>query len=257
MSRASAASSAVEATRAIAVGTPASAMTSLAKALDASSWAAALLGPKTGMPAARTASDTPAARGASGPTTTRSTVSLAASAATASGSFASIAYVGTSALMPALPGAAWTSETFGSASKDRTMACSRPPGPMTSTFTVSKGTLCTPQAPKPCRPPDMPNRRGAGWPGWRAIPRDMSTPNPGHWAQCHHVRARGPRLDMSRGPSEHARAHLPDLDMSVRAGNIPGPGPESWTCPEPRTPPPRSPPRRQTIRGRRGCECHV
>ena len=36
---------------AMAVGTPASAMISLANALEASSWAAALLGPNTGMPA--------------------------------------------------------------------------------------------------------------------------------------------------------------------------------------------------------------
>src|SRR5687767_2387273 len=139
---------------AIAVGTPSSAMISLANALEASSWAAALLGPNTGIPASRTASDTPAASGASGPTTTKSTVSLVASAATAPGSLALILWVGTSLLMPALPGAAWTSDTLGSASRERTMACSRPPGPMTSTFTVSKGTLCTLPAPKLCRSQD-------------------------------------------------------------------------------------------------------
>ncbi|ELT43115.1 exonuclease VII large subunit [Arthrobacter nitrophenolicus] len=133
---------------AMAVGTPASAMTSLANAFEASSCAAALLGPNTGIPASRTASETPAASGASGPTTTRSTASLVASAATASGSLPLMLYVGTSLLMPALPGAAWTSDTLGSASRERTMACSRPPGPMTSTFTVTKGTLWTLPAPK-------------------------------------------------------------------------------------------------------------
>jgi DMSO/TMAO reductase YedYZ molybdopterin-dependent catalytic subunit len=40
------------------------------------------------------------------------------------------------------------------------MACSRPPGPMTSTFTVSKGTLCTLPAPKLCQPRQ--NNPGSG-----------------------------------------------------------------------------------------------
>ena len=47
-------------------------MTSLANALLPSSRAAAADGPKQAMPAARTASATPATSGASGPTTTRS-----------------------------------------------------------------------------------------------------------------------------------------------------------------------------------------
>ena len=64
-----------EATRAIAVGTSASAMTCLANALDASSWAAALPGRTRGCRWRGRASETPAARGASGPTTTRSTPS--------------------------------------------------------------------------------------------------------------------------------------------------------------------------------------
>ena len=58
--------------RAAAVGTPAAVITSLAKALLPSSCAAAPDGPKQAMPAARTASATPATSGASGPTTTRS-----------------------------------------------------------------------------------------------------------------------------------------------------------------------------------------
>ncbi len=48
------------------------AIKSLAKALEASIWAAAREGPKTAMPAACRASANPAARGTSGPTTTRS-----------------------------------------------------------------------------------------------------------------------------------------------------------------------------------------
>ena len=57
---------------AAAVGTPAAAMTSLAKAFEPSIRAAAALGPKQAIPAARTASATPATSGTSGPITTRS-----------------------------------------------------------------------------------------------------------------------------------------------------------------------------------------
>ena len=248
MSRAAAASSALAATRAIAVGTPASAMTSLAKALEASSWAAALLGPKTGMPASRTASDTPAARGASGPTTTRSTPSLVASAATASGSFPSIAWVGTSLLMPALPGAAWTSETLGSASRERTMACSRPPGPMTSTFTVSKGTLCTPQAPKLCRPPDVPGPL-PGHARRRPRPVDIAPGCPPVNARAGHVHAPAREWLLPPRRARHRSRTCPlpvsasghDAHMSsgeaqggtcsLHPGKLPAPGGEGWTCP--------------------------
>ena len=65
-----------------AVGTPAAAMTSLAKALLDSSRAAAADGPKHGMPvAARTMSAAPATSGASGPMTTRSASAAVASSA--------------------------------------------------------------------------------------------------------------------------------------------------------------------------------
>ena len=47
---------------------------SLANTLDPSSWAAALDGPNTGIPASFNTSASPATRGASGPTTTRSTL---------------------------------------------------------------------------------------------------------------------------------------------------------------------------------------
>ena len=68
------------------------------------------------------------------------------------------------------------------------MACSRPPGPMTSTFTVSKRTLWTALAPKLCRTPDCrPGPTGctaggiAGWTGCRtaavpAVPAAWNNP---------------------------------------------------------------------------------
>ena len=46
---------------------------SLANTLDPSNWAAALDGPNTGIPALLSTSASPATRGASGPTTTKST----------------------------------------------------------------------------------------------------------------------------------------------------------------------------------------
>ena len=61
-------------------------MTSLAKALEPSIRAAAALGPKQAIPAARTASATPATSGTSGPITTRSACQASAPAATACGS---------------------------------------------------------------------------------------------------------------------------------------------------------------------------
>ena len=69
---ASSAAAGVTATRACAVGMPPAAMTSLAKALEPSIRAAPASGPKAAIPAARSASATPATSGASGPITTRS-----------------------------------------------------------------------------------------------------------------------------------------------------------------------------------------
>ena len=67
-----AAASAVSHESDTAVRTPAAAITSLAKVFEPSICAACFDGPKTGIPAARTASETPATSGASGPMTTRS-----------------------------------------------------------------------------------------------------------------------------------------------------------------------------------------
>ncbi len=118
-----------------AVGTPAPAMTSLAKALEPSSSAASLEGPNTGMPASRTASATPATRGASGPTTTSSAPSSVASAATALPSRASTWCSSATSAIPALPGAQCSAVTSGSRERERHRACSRAPPPITRTFT--------------------------------------------------------------------------------------------------------------------------
>ncbi len=118
-----------------AVGTPAAAITSLAKALEPSSRAASFEGPKTGMPASRTASATPATSGASGPTTTSSAPSSAARALTARPSRASTWCSSATSAMPALPGAQWRAVTSGSRDRERHRACSRAPLPMTRTFT--------------------------------------------------------------------------------------------------------------------------
>src|SRR5204862_2606864 len=97
--------------------------------------AAAADGPKQAMPALRTASATPATSGTAGPTTTRSACQLFASAATASGSAASTPSCSAIAAVPALPGAQASAVTVGSPDAARTTACSRAPGPLTSTRT--------------------------------------------------------------------------------------------------------------------------
>src|SRR4029079_17898200 len=110
-SRAAADSSAVVQTNALAVGTPAASITSLANALDPSSRAALADGPNAAIPAVRTASATPPTKGASGPTTTRSMPSEAASAATEGPSIGSTSCTVATAAIPGLPGAACTSVT--------------------------------------------------------------------------------------------------------------------------------------------------
>src|SRR5690348_7933733 len=103
-------------------------MTCLANDFEPSILAAAAAGPKQAIPAARSASAAPATSGASGPTTTRSGLSLRASARICSGAAVTSGYVWASCAMPGLPGAAWTSSVL----RARTRACSRPPDPMTS-----------------------------------------------------------------------------------------------------------------------------
>ena len=89
-------------------------MTSLAKAFEPSIRAAAALGPKQAIPAARTASATPATSGTSGPITTRSAAQPLAPAATAAGSRTSSPCCSATAAVPALPGAHASAVTAGS-----------------------------------------------------------------------------------------------------------------------------------------------
>jgi hypothetical protein len=91
--------------------------------------------------AARNASTTPAASGASGPTIVSATLSFFANA-TRSG-IASIATFTTpgSRAVPAFPGATNTRATRGELASFQAIACSRPPPPMTRTFMVGKDAL--------------------------------------------------------------------------------------------------------------------
>src|ERR1700721_636418 len=127
-----------------AVRTPAAAITSLAKALDPSISAAALLGPKQAMPASRTASATPSTNGTSGPMTTRSARISRANATTSSPEAISTSCWSAIAAVPALPGAMATASTCGSARNASKRACSRAPAPITRTRTKrhsSGGTM--------------------------------------------------------------------------------------------------------------------
>ncbi len=127
-------SSTVVTTAWAAVGTPAASITSFEKAFEPSSRAHAALGPKAAIPAAPSASTSPSTSGASGPTTTRSTCSSRAAATSASISPTPIGSSRASAAMPALPGAHSSSGDCGERASARTIACSRPPPPMTRTF---------------------------------------------------------------------------------------------------------------------------
>src|SRR5256884_3825361 len=109
---------------------------SLAKALEPSSRAAALLGPKHLSPRAANASTAPATSGASGPMMVRSTCSEAASCTSPATSSAATFTLRTlaSAAVPALPGATSTLVTRGEAAHFQASACSRPPAPTMRTF---------------------------------------------------------------------------------------------------------------------------
>mmetsp|Transcript_58739 Transcript_58739/g.165742 ORF Transcript_58739/g.165742 Transcript_58739/m.165742 type:complete len:264 (+) Transcript_58739:1409-2200(+) len=118
-----------------AVGRSYFAKKSFEKAFDASSSAAALEGPKHGMPLAAQASARPAQRGASGPTNTRATAFSLASATSPSTSLsetATLVMLGSPAVPP-LPGAQYTCRTRGDSLSLTAIACSRPPPPTTST----------------------------------------------------------------------------------------------------------------------------
>src|SRR5690606_7420890 len=106
-----------------------------------SSWAAALVGPKIGRPAARKASTTPAASGASGPTTVKATCSRFASSTSTGMSVIGAFCSSFSAAVPGLPGATSTRVTLGDWASFQASACSRPPEPMTRTFMCCSESL--------------------------------------------------------------------------------------------------------------------
>src|SRR5918992_917412 len=128
------ASSALSKVRCTAVGMPWRVMKLLAKSFDASSCAAARLGPKIFSPASRKASTMPAASGASGPTTVSWMFCFFAkamsSATWVNGRFSRPPSVA----VPPLPGATYTFCTRGPWASFQARACSRPPDPITRIF---------------------------------------------------------------------------------------------------------------------------
>src|SRR5215831_5757626 len=109
-------------------------MKALAKSLELSSCAAFAVGPTIARPAARNASTTPAASGASGPTTVSPIGSAFAKPTSASISVRSILVSSGSSAVPPLPGATKTFAARSDCAILHASACSRPPEPMTSTF---------------------------------------------------------------------------------------------------------------------------
>src|SRR3989344_4000552 len=118
-------------------------MKALEKALELSSWAAALVGPKMRRPLARNSSTTPAASGASGPTTVSAIFSACAhtrsSRTSVMATFSSLEF----SAVPPLPGATYTLVTLGDSLSFHAIACSRPPPPITSTFIGTFGEPCS------------------------------------------------------------------------------------------------------------------
>src|SRR5574340_641876 len=109
-------------------------MNALAKSLEDSSCAAALVGPKILRPAARNASTTPAASGASGPTTVSSMASRLTNPIRSGMAVMATFSTPSSKAVPALPGATYTFCTLAPCARRHASACSRPPEPMTSIF---------------------------------------------------------------------------------------------------------------------------
>jgi hypothetical protein len=118
-----------------AVGTRAAPRTSFANAFEPSMRAASALGPNTEIPLWRSTSATPATRGASGPTTTRSTSSARDRLSSPSASSARIGWQSPSRPIPGFPGAQCSCARSELWASFHASACSRPPDPTTSTFT--------------------------------------------------------------------------------------------------------------------------
>ena len=117
--------------RCAAVGTPASTISSLAKALLASIRAASAEGPNTATPCFRKRSAIPAASGASGPTTARSMRCDDAHPASASTSPGPIGTGRASSPMPPFGWVTYSSARGASRLSLQSRACSRPPLPTT------------------------------------------------------------------------------------------------------------------------------
>src|SRR6185503_2505645 len=109
-------------------------MNDLAKSFDDSSCAAARFGPKMRRPASMNASTTPAASGASGPTTVRWMPSFFANASSSGMAVMATFSRPFSVAVPPLPGATNTFCTRGLCASFHAIACSRPPLPMTRSF---------------------------------------------------------------------------------------------------------------------------
>ncbi len=109
-------------------------MKALEKALEVSSWAAFMVGPKQGMPAAASRSANPASSAVSGPTTTRSAFISRATAHRPSASVTFSATRSPSLSMPGLPGAMTSRRTRGDWAIFHARACSRPPDPTSRMF---------------------------------------------------------------------------------------------------------------------------
>src|SRR3990172_1265317 len=105
-----------------------------ANAFELWSGAAARVGPKTRRPRARKRSTTPAASGASGPTTVSWTFSRATKSASSPWSVMGTFSTPGSRAVPPFPGATNTFWPRGLGASFQAIACSRPPPPMTRSF---------------------------------------------------------------------------------------------------------------------------
>src|SRR5688572_15591296 len=143
------ASSALSKVLCSAVGILCRAMKLLAKSLDASSCAAARLGPKIFRPASRNASTTPAASGASGPTTVSRIFSFLAKAMSSAVPVMATLSTPFSVAVPPLPGATNTFCTRGLCVSFHASACSRPPPPMTRSFISACSCASMPEVSHP------------------------------------------------------------------------------------------------------------
>src|SRR5687768_11259622 len=143
------ASSALSKVLCSAVGILCRAMKLLAKSLDASSCAAARLGPKIFSPASRNASTTPAASGASGPTTVSRIFSFLAKAMSSAVPVMATLSTPFSVAVPPLPGATNTFCTRGLCVSFHASACSRPPPPMTRSFISACSCASMPEVSHP------------------------------------------------------------------------------------------------------------